>query len=204
MAAAVAMRESGGNPQAHALSKIEDSRGLWQINVRAHPIYRLRNLYDPRENVAAAIAISSNGSNWSPWTTAAAARADVAAGKIPEVTRPGGGGIGIPGLGAAEDVAGAIGGKASEVLGGVLGLPGQVFKWGEAIVAAVTFLVDPLNWLRLVEVVFGFVLILAGVAVLVQELGSKSATVRDAASLAIPAARAAKAAGALKTVGKAA
>jgi hypothetical protein len=68
-AAAVCTCESGGNPNARALTAYEDSRGLWQVNLLAHPQYASVDLYDPAVNVQAALAISSNGTNWQPWST---------------------------------------------------------------------------------------------------------------------------------------
>ncbi|MCK9900588.1 peptidoglycan-binding protein [Parafrankia colletiae] len=51
---AVALAESGGNTTAHATVG-EDSRGLWQINLRAHSSWvGSRNLYDPNVNAWAA------------------------------------------------------------------------------------------------------------------------------------------------------
>lgn len=72
IAVAIALAESGGNPNAHCLNCLgvrEDSRGLWQINVNAHPEYAGANLYDPSTNGAAAYAVSSGGSNFRPWST---------------------------------------------------------------------------------------------------------------------------------------
>lgn len=158
MAAAVALRESGGNPRARALTKREDSRGLWQINVRAHPEWALRDLFDPRLNARAAVRISRNGADWSPWTTAARARQDLLAGGARRgVVRPGGE-IGSEG---------GLAGLAGDVLGKATGIFKPLWQWGEALVAFVAFIVDPLNWLRLVEVVLGFALILIGLAALI-------------------------------------
>jgi len=51
---AIALAESGGNTTARATSG-EDSRGLWQINMRAHASWvGSRNLYDPNVNAWAA------------------------------------------------------------------------------------------------------------------------------------------------------
>lgn len=72
IAVAIALAESSGNPGArcsNCLGASEDSRGLWQINVKAHPQYAAVNLYDPLTNAQAALAVSGGGSNWSPWTT---------------------------------------------------------------------------------------------------------------------------------------
>jgi hypothetical protein len=46
----IMMSESGGNTDSHALTSLEDSRGLFQINVKAHPQWKGVNLYDPIEN----------------------------------------------------------------------------------------------------------------------------------------------------------
>src|SRR4051812_10135979 len=66
---AIALAESGGETGALA-SKGEHSEGLWQINV--NPSVRANtwgNLYDPLTNARAAYAISSHGTDMSPWTT---------------------------------------------------------------------------------------------------------------------------------------
>ena len=62
IAAEVARAESGGNPGA--ISPTADY-GLWQINVS----HGWQATLDPVGNARAAIAISGNGTNWSPWTT---------------------------------------------------------------------------------------------------------------------------------------
>jgi len=66
IAAAVAQAESGGNPGAS--NKNSDGsidRGLWQIN----SVHGSLSVFDPAANARAAIKISSNGTNWSPWVT---------------------------------------------------------------------------------------------------------------------------------------
>jgi len=66
---AVALAESGGNSKAHN-PRGEDSRGLWQINGKAHPSFLTKyNLYDPQDNAKAAFEISHRGEDVSPWTT---------------------------------------------------------------------------------------------------------------------------------------
>ncbi len=62
MAAEIAMAESGGNP--NAISPTDDF-GLWQIN-GSHGAEATLN---PLGNARAAVDISGDGSNWSPWTT---------------------------------------------------------------------------------------------------------------------------------------
>lgn len=68
-AAAVAMAESRGNPSAYGDAQYGGSVGLWQVNLPSHPQYDAASLYDPWTNARAALAISSGGSNWQPWTT---------------------------------------------------------------------------------------------------------------------------------------
>jgi cell wall-associated NlpC family hydrolase len=66
---AIALAESGGNSKAHNPHG-EDSRGLWQINGKAHPSFLTKyNLYDPVDNAKAAFEISHGGNDVSPWTT---------------------------------------------------------------------------------------------------------------------------------------
>ncbi|TCJ33870.1 peptidoglycan-binding protein [Parafrankia sp. BMG5.11] len=66
---AVALAESGGNTTAHATVG-EDSRGLWQINMRAHSSWvGSRNLYDPNVNAWAArqVCASQGIGAWSAY-----------------------------------------------------------------------------------------------------------------------------------------
>lgn len=80
LAAAVAMAESGGNPCAQGDPNIgvhscsgpngtSEAFGLWQVNVLYNTQYDPTSLLDPTYNAKAALAISSNGTNWNPWTT---------------------------------------------------------------------------------------------------------------------------------------
>lgn len=68
LAAAVAMAESGGNPNAY---NTEGSYGLWQIDIVYNPRYQSNPsvLFDPVTNAKAAYAISQGGKNWNGWTT---------------------------------------------------------------------------------------------------------------------------------------
>jgi LysM repeat protein len=63
IAAEIAMAESGGRQYAHSPT---NDYGYFQINGGHGP--RMAT-YDPIGNAKAAIAISSNGTNWRPWTT---------------------------------------------------------------------------------------------------------------------------------------
>lgn len=68
IAVAIAYRESRFNPAAHNPVPPDDSYGLWQINRLAHPQYSPAELSTPTGNLRAMIALSSNGTNWQPWT----------------------------------------------------------------------------------------------------------------------------------------
>src|ERR1041384_4504420 len=64
---AIALAESGGNSRAHNPVG-EDSKGLWQINARAHPGLNSKyDLYDPLQNAKAAYEVSRQGEDVSPW-----------------------------------------------------------------------------------------------------------------------------------------
>jgi hypothetical protein len=66
-AVAIAFAESSGNPQAHN-GNGEDSWGLWQINLVAHPEFSSWDLTDPATNAKAAFILYS--SSWfHPWST---------------------------------------------------------------------------------------------------------------------------------------
>ena len=62
-AAEIAIAESGG--RQYALSPTDDY-GYWQINGSHGPA---QATFDPTGNARAAVAISGDGHNWSPWTT---------------------------------------------------------------------------------------------------------------------------------------
>ena len=64
LAAAVALAESGGNP--NSINNNTDGsidRGLWQIN----SVHGALSTMDPLANARSAVSISSGGSNWNPW-----------------------------------------------------------------------------------------------------------------------------------------
>jgi len=76
MAVAIAEAESGGNPNDHNTKGLDDSYGLWQINLHpgAHTTSELgisspSALFDPVTNAKAMVQISHSGSNWGPWST---------------------------------------------------------------------------------------------------------------------------------------
>ena len=81
IAAAIAMAESSGNPNAHNTTYPDNSYGLWQINMLDEPGYKLgeerrrkfnikdnSELFNPNLNAQIAYKISG-GSNFSAWST---------------------------------------------------------------------------------------------------------------------------------------
>jgi LysM repeat protein len=62
MAASIAMAESSGQQFATGAA---GERGYWQIN----PDHGSLSTYDPLGNAKAAVVISDDGANWTPWTT---------------------------------------------------------------------------------------------------------------------------------------
>lgn len=72
LAAAIAMAESGGRPDATNTNRSGSvDRGLWQIN----SIHGTLSTFDPMANARAAISISKNGATWEPWCVAYTDRA---------------------------------------------------------------------------------------------------------------------------------
>lgn len=66
IASAIAMAESGGKTNATDNdSNGSVDRGLWQIN----SVHGALSTYSPLANARAAVQLSANGTNWSPWVT---------------------------------------------------------------------------------------------------------------------------------------
>lgn len=74
-AVAVALAESGGDPQAYnpevhaGAAQGYGSFGLWQIYLQAHPEFSGLNLFDPQANASAAFSVYSRAGGFSPWAT---------------------------------------------------------------------------------------------------------------------------------------
>ena len=66
MAAEIARAESGGRQYATDLNGGRSTdRGYWQVN----SIHGALSTYDPAGNARAAVELSGDGTNWSPWVT---------------------------------------------------------------------------------------------------------------------------------------
>lgn len=75
-AAAIALAESGGDPNAYnpemaaGAAPGMGSYGLWQIYRTAHPEFAIENLNDPRTNASAAFTTYQEaGQSFGPWST---------------------------------------------------------------------------------------------------------------------------------------
>lgn len=68
-AAAIAMAESGGNPNAINFADPGGSYGLTQINAAYNGPGALNTLGDPAEAFSQMFNLSNGGSNFSPWST---------------------------------------------------------------------------------------------------------------------------------------
>ena len=70
IAAAIALAESSGNPDAIGDLSLGVSVGLWQINLKAHPNFTRFGLLKPQNNAYAAFEVYSDAKNsFSPWST---------------------------------------------------------------------------------------------------------------------------------------
>jgi len=153
---AVALAESGGDTDAHALTSREDSRGLWQINVRAHPELAA-NLYDPATNARAARAVlrKQGWSAWSVFPLKMALYMPTAGAAV--LSLPGGLDTGDP---LADKASGAI--ETGLELTGVKAA-GQALS---LVAKAGTWINDPRNWLRIAYIVLGGLLVLGALIML--------------------------------------
>lgn len=156
-AAAVALAESGGVATAsnHNTDGSID-RGLWQIN----SVHGSQSTFDIPGNVKAAIAISNNGKNWSPWVTFKSGAykkylsPTTAAGTVPtDATLAG---INIPGIGGIS-----ISGVTSGIINTILKMLG------------IGSLKD--LWERLGLIILGFALIVLGIHLLASGGGGGTA-----------------------------
>ncbi|MGN6675217.1 MAG: hypothetical protein ACTHMA_18145 [Thermomicrobiales bacterium] len=71
--AAIAMAESGGDTLSSCIDCVpgvhENSQGLFQINLLAHPDVTANCAWEPNCAAAAAYNISKNGTDFTPWST---------------------------------------------------------------------------------------------------------------------------------------
>lgn len=205
-AVAVALAESGGNPQAVNTNSDRyrsRDRGLWQINAHWHPEVSDAAAFDPAQAAQAAYRISAGGRDWGQWATwkngAAAAqmgRAQLAAAGASKIA-PGtqNAALNIPGpslpldvlpdsLGEALVPATGLAGALSEATGSnPLALANM---WVTMNLKTAAWLADPQNWTRILLVAGGSAAVIAGLYMLGRS-GAAGQTVADGLAKTGPA-----------------
>jgi hypothetical protein len=170
---AIALAESGGNTDAHALTSREDSRGLWQINVRAHPQYATSNLYDPAVNANAAkdVLARQGFGAWSVWTGGKSLLympvAGAAVGSLPAGSKVS--------ENPLADPVGAAAGPVGNVVGGVKDVAASAGNAVELAQKAGTWISNPQNMLRVLYVILGGALLVGALVVVVAPVASEVA-----------------------------
>lgn len=201
IAAAIAMAESGGNATQVTNDSDDYSFGLWQINMKGsmgpsrRALYGLsknEDLLDPATNARVMSAISHQGQNFTAWTTYTSGKwKQFQATSVSWVPIP------IPGLGiipfptSPKDIPGV--GAASDAI--------DAAKIGaNAIVAGGKWFSNAHNWIRIVYVVGGIILVYAGVESLI--LPGAVKTIGKVAGIVGPGGKVSKVAGAAKKIGQ--
>jgi hypothetical protein len=174
IAAAIAMAESGGNEKEVTNDPDDYSFGLWQINMKGsmgptrramYGLARNEDLLDPATNARVMSSISHQGQNFNAWTTFTSQKykqfLSVKLSDIP-VPIPGTAMLGnflpdsVPGIGTSIDVL------------------DTVTKIGGAVTNTARWISNPKNWVRIVYVIGGGMLVYAAVETLVLPYTSKA------------------------------
>lgn len=168
VASAIAMAESGGNPNAHNTTPPDNSYGLWQINLYGSLASRVHefglkdasDLYSPAVNAAAMARISGKGSSFSAWSTykdgsyKKYVNTDLSQSVVPGV-------VSAPFQAAKSTAEAAV--DAAKVLG-------KSAEW----------ISNPHNWIRVAFVVGGGVVLVAGVLAVLDSTKTGQAAVATA------------------------
>lgn len=191
VAAAIAMAESSGNPNAHNPIPPDDSYGLWQINMykglgpdrrKQFGLSANSDLFNPATNAKAMASISSKGGNFSAWSTYTNGRYQkyLSAPVADQTKDPGfletinqwtrnlvGAGAGaVPGVSEAASVAGGVGAIA------------------ENTSKAAVWLSNSENWVRIAYVTAGTVVAIAGLVMVMQSTKAGRTATKTAVSVA--------------------
>jgi hypothetical protein len=179
VAAAIAMAESGGDPNAHNSKPPDNSYGLWQVNMigtlgpaRRKSLHLSSNddLFNPATNAKAMKSISSAGGNFNPWSTytSGAYRKYL----TNDVTDEGSGHwySGIPIVGGAIDSAEASARAAAEGIGYVE----KTAAW----------LSNAENWIRIAYVAGGATIVVVGLVMIVTSSNAGRAGMKAASTAA--------------------
>jgi hypothetical protein len=180
-AAAIAMAESGGDPNNHNSTPPDDSYGLWQINMLGslgparRALYRLSSneeLYNPATNARVMSSISRQGQNFNPWTT-------YTSGKYKQFL----GGV------TAKDAGGAdSGGLLGTIVDDAKSVATLQYRVSEAIVKTTLWVTTEKNWLRVGYVLVGGAAVLAGTLAVINSTSAGATAVGAAKKAAVAAA----------------
>lgn len=173
-AAAIAMAESGGNPNAHNDNAAtgDDSYGLWQINMRGSlgPARRTQfgisnngELYTPTVNAKAMKTLSQSGRVWTPWTTYT--RGTYRSYLANPVTKQN-----LP-ADVAAGIAGGIGGALTAGTGQLLAFPQDILdafhKISTGLEKTTNWVSNQRNWVRVAYVIGGGIMVYAAIETLI-------------------------------------
>lgn len=197
-AAAIAMAESGGDPNQHNTKPPDDSYGLWQINLYGNLASRVHtlglsgpaDLYSPPVNARAMAVISAKGSNFHPWSTYGGAAYHSFLAKPVQRSDTNNG-----------------------IIGGVLGVAAAPFQAAESTAQAAAdaakalgktaeWVSNPRNWIRVAYVIGGVVVLVVGISTILQETKAGKLAIRGTMAAATDGASEVTGAGARETKSK--
>ncbi len=178
IAAAIAISESGGDPNAHNTKGPDNSYGLWQINMKGalgparlkqFGIASADQLLDPATNARAMATLSKQGSDFRPWSTY------LSGAYLTHIGADLGANPGVVDVGFWDRLKKG-GGKLLDLIptpGDVLGsalAPFATFgQLVEIVVKGAQWVSDSSNWVRVGYVVMGGALALAGVVMVLKD-----------------------------------
>lgn len=180
VASAVAMAESGGDPNQVTRDSDDESYGLWQINMLGsmgpsrRAIYGLKSnndLLDPATNARVMSAISHQGKNWSAWGayTNGSYKAFLPGGKDTGLTAKILGKLFSGAAGAADTVTGAA--------GAVVDVATSASQAVDALQRGATWISQPKNWVRVAYVAGGSALVITALVQVVSSTGPGRAVI---------------------------
>lgn len=176
-AVAICYAESSGNVYAeHHNADGSIDRGLWQIN-SVHSQYSPKQLFNPGYNAVAMYAISSHGTNWSPWSTypvLASAKMVQAQAAISKMNSAGGAdkvlidnANQIPGASTSDNFWGNIPNPVNAVTK-------PIDAVGQSLSSVAGFLgkaTDPHVWFRIGEAIAGAILLIVAIIIFTKQSG---------------------------------
>lgn len=195
VAVAVALAESGGDTSTrHVNSNGSIDVGLWQINSvhrSSNPTWTEAWLKDPAHNAEAMRTVSGNGTNWAPWVgySSGAYKQYLNRGRSAAGAVQGKGSV-TDAVGAAiEDPLGVFSGVLGDPLGALAAMIAPFTKIVEPVLALASWVGNPANWIRIVQVNAGVGLVLiAAAAVFASSRFGQNASQQAVSVLPIPAA----------------